>query len=90
MHAEVPVRARRKSRQPVNSLDPQAKRFRAADRSLQQARQALTGVKIALADIPRSNQSPITAAIDSVEHALANIAEAASQIDEARLEDGNE
>jgi hypothetical protein len=71
----------------VNSLDPRAKRFRAADKSLQQARLALQGAQIAMADLPRSNQSPITAALDSIDHALSNIDEAAARIDEARLSD---
>jgi len=71
----------------MNSLDPRAKRFRAADKSLQQARLALQGAQIALADLPRSQQSPVTAALDSIDHALSNIAAAATQIDEARLDD---
>jgi len=71
----------------MNSLDPRAKRFRAADKSLQQARLALQGAQIALTDLPRSQQSPVTAALDSIDHALSNIAAAATQIDEARLDD---
>ena len=74
----------------MNSLDPRAKRFRAADKSLQQARLALQGAQIALADLPRSNLSPVTAALDSIDHALSNIAAAAGQIDEARLEAADE
>jgi len=74
----------------VNSLDPRAKRYRAADKSLQQARLALQGAQIALADLPRSNLSPVTAAIDSIDHALSNIASAAAQLDEARLEAADE
>ncbi len=71
----------------MNSLDPRAKRFRAADKSLQQARLALQGAQIALADLPRSQQSPVTAALDSIDHAISNIAAAGAQIDEARLDD---
>jgi len=74
----------------VNSLDPRAKRYRAADKSLQQARLALQGAQIALADLPRSNLSPVTGALDSIDHALSNIAAAAAQIDEARLEAADE
>jgi len=74
----------------MNSLDPRAKRFRAADKSLQQARLALQGAQIALADLPRSQQSPVTAALDSIDHALSNIAAAATQIDEARLDDSED
>ena len=39
----------------MNSLDPRAKRFRAADKSLQQAKASLQGAQLALADLPRSN-----------------------------------
>lgn len=74
----------------MNSLDPRAKRFRAADKSLQQARLALQGAQIALANLPRSGHSPVTGALDSIDHALANIAAAASRIDEARLDDNEE
>ena len=74
----------------MNSLDPRAKRFRAADKSLQQARLALQGAQIALGDLPRSNLSPVTAALDSINHAVSNIAAAAAQIDEARLDDSEE
>jgi hypothetical protein len=91
MHQEVlarlPVQAGPQTRGAVNSLDPRAKRFRAADRSLHQARQALQGARIALVDLPRSNLSPVTAALDSLDHALSHIAAAAAQIDEARLAD---
>lgn len=74
----------------VNSLDPRAKRFRAADKSLQQARLALQGAQIALADLPRSRLSPVTAALDSIDHAMAGISAAAEQIDAARLDDSEE
>ena len=90
MHAEVPVPAPRDTKSAVNSLDPRAKRLRAADKSLQQARLALQGAQIALADLPRSNHSPVTAALDSVDHALSNIATAAAQLDEARLDDSEQ
>ncbi|MEX1045743.1 MAG: hypothetical protein WEC73_06405 [Chthoniobacterales bacterium] len=71
----------------MSSLDPRAKRYRAADKSLQQARNALQGAQLALADLPRSNLSPVTAALDAIDHAFSNIAAAAEQIDEARLAD---
>ncbi len=90
MHAVLQVHARRETESPVNSLDPRAKRFRAADKSLQQARLALQGAQIALADLPRSNHSPVTAALDSIDHAVSNIAAAAARIDEARLDDSEE
>ena len=88
MLAQVPLRAGRKTA--VNSLDPRAKRFRAADKSLQQARLALQGARIALADLPRSSLSPVTAALDSIDHAMTSIASAAEQIDAARLDDSEE
>ena len=69
----------------MNSLDPRAKRFRAADKSLQQARLALQGAQIALADLPQHNLSPVTGALASIEEAIANMSEAAEKIDEARL-----
>ena len=88
--AVLQVPARREAESPVNSLDPRAKRFRAADKSLQQARLALQGAQIALADLPRSNHSPVTASLDSIDHALSSIAAAAARIDEARLDDSEE
>jgi hypothetical protein len=90
VYAVLQVHARRESESPVNSLDPRAKRFRAADKSLQQARLALQGAQIALADLPRSNHSPVTAALDSIDHAVSSIAAAAARIDEARLDDSDE
>lgn len=90
MLPEVLLPARREAESPVNSLDPRAKRFRAADKSLQQARLALQGARIALADLPRSSHSPVTASLDAIEHALSNIAAAAAQIDEARLDDSEQ
>ena len=74
-----------RSNKMMNSLDPRAKRFRAADKSLQQARLALQGAQIALADLPRHNLSPVTGALASIEEAIANMSEAAEKIDEARL-----
>ncbi len=70
----------------MNSLDPRAKRFRAADSSLQQARNALQGALLALGDIPRSKLSPTTSALDDIRRALDEIGRAAAHIDEARLE----
>ena len=90
MLPEVLLPARPEAESPVNSLDPRAKRFRAADKSLQQARLALQGAQIALADLPRSSHSPVTASLDAIEHALSNIATAAAQIDEARLDDSEQ
>lgn len=87
---QLRVPSGRKTESAVNSLDPRAKRFRAADKSLQQARLALQGAQIALADLPRSQHSPVTSALDSIDHALASIATAAAQIDEARLDDNEE
>lgn len=69
----------------VNSLDPRAKRFRVADKSLQQARQALQGAVLALSDLPRSNQSALQAAMDAVGKADAALDHAAALLDEARL-----
>ena len=74
----------------MNSLDPRAKRFRAADKSLQQAKLALQGAQIALADLPRSNHSPVTSALGSIDSAMSNIAAAAEQIDQARLDDSED
>ena len=88
MLSQVPLRATGKG--PVNSLDPRAKRFRAADKSLHQARLALQGAQIALTDLPRSNLSPVTAALDSIDHALTSISAAAEQIDAARLDDSEQ
>jgi hypothetical protein len=70
----------------MNSLDPRSKRFRAADKSLQQARHALEGARLVLSDLPRSSLSPVTAALEEIQQALANIAAAGVQIDEARME----
>ncbi len=70
----------------VNSLDPRAKRFRAADRSLQQARNSLLGVPLALQDLPRLNQSSLSDALDAVKNALHSIDHAATLLDQARME----
>lgn len=69
----------------MNSLDPRAKRFRIADKSLQQARQSLQGAMIAIADLPRSRQSALQAAVDTIEKADLAIQEAATLLDDARL-----
>jgi hypothetical protein len=69
----------------VNSLDPRAKRFRVADKSLQQARQSLQGAMIALADLPRSRQSALQSALDTIEKADVAIQESAALLDDARL-----
>lgn len=71
----------------LNSLDPRLKRLRAADRSLQQARNALTGAVLALDDLPRSGLSPVTAALESIAAALESLDSAAALLDEARLND---
>ena len=70
----------------MNSLDPRAKRFRAADKSLQQARLALQGAQIALADLPRSRGSALAAALDAIGNASREIDAAAASLDDARLE----
>ena len=85
MLAFVRMQARPEAPSGVNFLDPRAKRFRAADRSLQQARSALQGVQLVLSDMPRSDSSPVTSALDAVARALDAIEDAAGQIDEARL-----
>ena len=69
----------------VNSLDPRAKRFRVADKSLQQARQSLQGAVLALADLPRSRQSALQAALDTIKKADVAMQEAAALLDEDRL-----
>ena len=74
----------------MNSLDPRSKRFRGADRSLQQARNALLGAQLALQDIPRSALSPVTSALESIHQALGNIDQAAAKIDEARMDCSDE
>ncbi len=74
----------------MNSLDPRAKRYRAADRSLQQARNALIGVPLALQDLPRSNQSSLSAALDATTDALQSIERACALLDEARLESSSD
>jgi len=89
-HLPVPARRKAQAESAVNSLDPRAKRFRAADKSLQQAKNALHGAQLALGDLPRSNHSPITSALDSIDHALSHIAAAGGQIDEARLDDSEQ
>lgn len=70
----------------MNTLDPRLKRLRTADTSLQQARNALQGAKLALADIPRSNTSPLTATLEAIDTALHQIETAAASLDNARLE----
>jgi len=90
VHNQLPVPRRREAEGAVNSLDPRAKRFRVADKSLQQAKNALQGAQIALADLPRSNHSPITGALDSIGHALSHISTAGGQIDEARLDESDQ
>lgn len=70
----------------MNSLDPRAKRLRAADRSLQQARSGLLGVQLALQDLPRTGLSPVNDALRAVTAAAEQIDAAAAALDEARLE----
>ena len=74
----------------MNSLDPRAKRFRAADKSLQQARSALQGAQITLADLPRSRVSALADALESIDKASREIDNAAASLDEARLESTEE
>jgi prefoldin subunit 5 len=84
--ADLPVPARGEAESAVNSLDPRAKRYRAADKSLQQARLALQGAQIALADLPRSQLSALTTALESIDKAGREIDNAAASLDDARLE----
>lgn len=70
----------------MNSLDPRAKRFRAADKSLQQARNAIQGAQIALGDMPRTRISALQAAMEAINHAAQAIDNAAASLDEARIE----
>ena len=70
----------------MNSLDPRAKRFRAADKSLQQARLALQGALIALGDLPRSKVSALSNAMEAIDNAAREIDNAAALLDDARLE----
>lgn len=74
----------------LNSLDPRAKRFRAADRSLQQARNALQGALLVLQDIPRPGTSPLTTALDAIGQAVSNLDEATALLDEARMDSGGD
>jgi hypothetical protein len=84
--ADLPVQARGEDESTVNSLDPRAKRFRAADKCLQQAKLALQGTRIALADLPGSRHSALSAALESIDNALREIDTAAASLDDARLE----
>jgi len=70
----------------LNSLDPRAKRLRAADRSLQQARSGLLGAQLALRDLPRTSLSPVNDALRAITTAAEQIDAAAAALDEARLE----
>jgi hypothetical protein len=80
----VPVQARQEDE--LNSLDPTAKRLRVADRSLQQARNAVLGAQLALDALPRTGLSPLNDALASMAAALRNLDEAAAAIDQTRLE----
>jgi len=84
--ADLPVQARGEDESAVNSLDPRAKRFRAADKCLQQAKLALQGTRIALADLPGSRHSALFAALESIDNASREIDTAAASLDDARLE----
>ena len=90
MLVELPVPARRETEGAVNSLDPRAKRFRAADRSLNQARLALQGARLALDDLPRSRHSALSGALESMDKAAREIDNAAASLDDARLESTEE
>lgn len=70
----------------MNSLNPQAKRLRVADRSLHQARQSLQGVLIALQDLPRSQISALTEVLDATQAAIESLDLAAEKLDEARMD----
>ena len=71
----------------MNSLDPKARRLRGADKSLQQARNALQGAQIVLADIPHSNASPLASALEAINNAMQRIDDAAASLDDARMEE---
>ena len=88
--ADLPVQERREDEGAVNSLDPRAKRFRAADKCLQQAKLALQGAQIALADLPGSRHSALSAALESIDNAAREIDNAAASLDDARLESTEE
>jgi hypothetical protein len=90
MRADLPVPARRENESAVSSLDPRAKRFRAADRSLNQARLALQGARLALDDLPRSRHSALAGALESMDKAAREIDNAAASLDDARLESTEE
>jgi len=70
----------------MNSLDPRARRLRGADKSLQQARNALQGAQIVLADIPHSKTSPLASALQAINDAARCIDDATASLDDARLE----
>lgn len=74
----------------MNSLDPRAKRFRAADTSLQQARNSLKGALLALQDIPHSKISAMFEAHGAINRAIVAIDDASAQLDEARMEGARE
>lgn len=70
----------------MNSLDPRARRLRGADKSLQQARNALHGAQIVLADIPHSNVSSLASALEAISNAVRCVDDAAASLDDVRLE----
>lgn len=70
----------------MNSLDPRAKRFRVADKSLEQARNSLKGALLALQDIPHSSISAMFEARGAINRAIVAIDDAGAQLDEARTE----
>ncbi|MBU3664439.1 MAG: hypothetical protein FGM15_00980 [Chthoniobacterales bacterium] len=70
----------------MNSLDPRAKRLRAADRCIQQAHNAITGARLALGDLPRAKASPLTAALGSLDEACAALDSASAALDEVRMD----
>jgi hypothetical protein len=53
---------------------------------LQQARLALQGAQIALADLPHSKVSALAAALEAIGSASREIDNAAASLDDARLE----
>jgi hypothetical protein len=66
----------RRSNKPMNSLDPRAKRIRATQRSLDQARNSLAGIPLVVGPLARSTLSPATDLLRAVERALESIADA--------------
>lgn len=74
----------------MNSLDPRAKRLRGADRSLQQARSAVTGALLVLQEAPHAKASSWGQSVEALQDVLENLDRAAALLDDARLEAADE